>query len=145
MRYRGGPDPAGTGSLVAGAPPIYGSARIPLSAFLPPRENRARVDPERGMESLKSLYAMRQAIAARAPGVITRLLPEVEALERADPRNPAPPFERGRALRLLKRYGEAAEGVHGTSCSKTRTPSASLRAAPAMPPWCSRWVTGKFM
>ncbi len=111
QRYRAAAGESGAGALVVGAPTIYGSARMPVAEFLAPKDNRALRSVEAHLASTRLLYEVRQAID-RGPagrGIVERLLPELEAMERADATNPAPALDRGRALRLLNRTPEAAK------------------------------------
>ncbi len=110
QRYRASASSSGTG-LLAGAPTIYGSGRIPLSDFEPPAINRKRRAAEDGFSVISLIHRMRQAIAMRDPRLVEALLPELKKVEDLDKQNPAPAFERGRALRLRGSFSEAADAL----------------------------------
>jgi len=110
QRYRASAGSTGTG-LLAGAPTIYGSGRIPVSDFEPPAKNRGLRSPEESFLVISKIHGMRQAIAMRDTRLIEALLPELRRIEESDPSNPAPALERGRALRLLGRYAQAADAL----------------------------------
>ena len=65
--------------------------------------------------------------------MVERLLPRLEALERADPGNPAPALTRGRALRSLNRGREAAEAIQALE-AQVQTLADDLRAVEAQAP-----------
>jgi len=89
--------------------PPYGSARRPESDFVDVARNRTLPDAEARQATLAALFALRAAIAERDAARVLAAFAPVEALAVAEPENPAPPLELGRALLLvLARPAEAA-------------------------------------
>jgi len=90
----------------------YGSLRREGRALLDPATNRQLPAAAPRLSTLELLDRARQLVAVRQAEALQSLLPELEARERDDPRNPAWPMVRGRALYfVLDRPAEAVEAL----------------------------------
>jgi arylsulfatase A-like enzyme len=98
--YRDRRGPKGLGTELPSAPVYYGIPFVPQGDFLPVAENRTLKDVRSSLPSAALLERASTAIAAGGRELVRAFLGPLDALEREDPRNPAPCLVRGRALLL---------------------------------------------